>query len=95
MNLYQGVSASSGIGIGNAYFLENTQSIPIPQLLIKDNEKEKSWKRFLNSLENIKKEITNSSDNANKEQNKISETYLMMLNDTVFISEIKRRRLAP
>lgn len=89
MNLYQGVSASSGIGIGNAYFLENTQSIPIPQLLIKDNEKEKSWKRFLNSLENIKKEITNSSDNANKEQNKISETYLMMLNDTVFISEIK------
>ncbi len=89
MNLYQGISASSGIGIGNAYFLENTQSFPIPQLLIKDNEKEKSWKRFLNSLENIKKELEQSSDASNKDQSMISETYLMMLNDTIFLSEIK------
>lgn len=90
MNIYKGISASSGIGIGNAYFLENKKTISIPQVKIQSNEKSQGWQRFENSLSIIKSRVEEKSASCDDpEILELTQTYLLMLNDTVFIDEIK------
>lgn len=90
MNIYKGISASTGIGIGNAYFLENKKTISIPQVKIQNNEKSQGWQRFENSLSIIKSRLEEKAASCtDSEILELTQTYLLMLNDTVFIDEIK------
>lgn len=89
MSVYKGICASNGIGIGKAYYLEDKKIITIPQVRIQNSEKQQGWTRFENSLNYIKQVVELKSQCDNKDLQEIAQTYLLMLNDTVFIDEIK------
>ncbi|NLM00724.1 MAG: phosphoenolpyruvate--protein phosphotransferase [Treponema sp.] len=91
MNVYKGICASSGIGIGTSYFLEEKKEISIPCIKIQDSEKDLGWKRFEHSLNIIKSSVEKKAQCKNKELQEIAQTYLLMLNDSVFIDEIKNK----
>lgn len=89
MNIFKGISVSNGIGIGNIFFLENLQEINIPKSKVLKTEKKIGWNKFLNALEAIKTHINKKSKSSNSEQEKILQSYLLMLSDNVFINEIQ------
>ena len=91
MNVILGVSASTGIGIGNAFILPEVQERVIPKKIISQEFRDSEWKRFEESCAEIQKQIGNhlstlSEDNL---QRIIFETYQLMLTDPVFLKEVK------
>ncbi|MCR4790182.1 MAG: phosphoenolpyruvate--protein phosphotransferase [Treponemataceae bacterium] len=89
MKIYQGTAASNGIAIGNACIIEHKDTPSIPRLEVSLDEKIPGWKRFEKSLETITDYYKNLIDSSNKEQEEVIQTYLLMLSDTEFISQIK------
>ncbi|QTQ15062.1 phosphoenolpyruvate--protein phosphotransferase [Treponema parvum] len=91
MNVFTGISASGGIGLGTAFIIPETEKRIVPKRSIKPEEIEIGWGRFKAAVETVsarlKTQITETA--ANKVQKEIFETYLAMLADSVFIKEIK------
>lgn len=96
MNLYLGVSASSGIGIGKAFVIPESKKRIIPQTHILPGDKEKELARFDSSLATVMTQIAGQLESVkdisiptNKVQKEILETYFLMLNDPEFIKNVK------
>lgn len=91
MNVILGVSASPGIGIGNAFILPEEQERFIPKRKISQAEVDPEWARFQSACHTVQTELNThiSDDKISKDQHDVLETYLLMLMDPVFLSELK------
>ncbi|MBE6355151.1 phosphoenolpyruvate--protein phosphotransferase [Treponema sp.] len=91
MNVLLGISASGGIGIGNAFVLPETPERVIYKNRISDEEVEYEWSRFESACIKVKESIEKSLSGLSQEDlnRVILETYLLMLADPVFLQEVK------
>lgn len=91
MNVILGISAASGIGIGNVFILPENQELVIPQNKISSNDVAGDWKRFEDAVEDVQEEIETHLKTLDREdlQYVIFETYKLMLMDPVFTKELK------
>lgn len=94
MKILQGVSASAGIGAGAVYVVPEAEQAAVDKRPISESEVETQWKRFLQAVEQVKKDLSAISDAAassdNKEQADIFAAYSVMLDDPVFADQIKK-----
>ena len=94
MEVFLGISAADGIGIGSAFLIPDPVKRIIPQNKILEKDLEKGWKRFENAKEIISADISEKlSKLENKKENaaqrEIFEAYILMLADPVFLKEVK------
>lgn len=96
MNIFLGTSAAPGISIGKAFVIpEKTQRV-ISRFSIDSTKLQTEWTRFINAKEKISTSIQiqltslNNSSKEDKIQKDLYETYLLMLEDPVFIDEVKK-----
>lgn len=90
MKLFNGITASPGINIGKVYTIAGIQNAQIPKITIQEVERLSGWLRFEVSLETTKNYFSSLLNTANKEQQTVVQTYLLMLEDEDFISQIKK-----
>lgn len=96
MEVFLGVPAADGIGIGTAFVIPDSVKRAIPQHRIKIDELADGWKRFEQAIQSVTLDIsrnleTLSADNPNsKIQRDVFETYILMLGDPVFLDETKK-----
>lgn len=92
MNVFSGISASGGLGIGKAFVIPEFGRKVISQKAISANEIDLGWKRFEDAVATVASQINDDlkSVGNNKVQAEIFQTYLVMLADPVFIKEIKK-----
>lgn len=95
MEVFLGVSATDGIGIGTTFFIPEPVKRIISDNKINSNEIEVGWNRFENSVQVVKKDIKEKLSKLTEKnktsdvQREIFETYILMLEDPVFIKEVK------
>ncbi len=91
MNVYLGDSAAEGIGIGKAFVLPEVQERKIPLYSIKKEDLEKEWLRLQKACKVTEEELNRHLADLSKDdlQRVILETYVLMLNDPVFMKETK------
>ena len=89
MNIYKGISASTGIGISSVFFA-NTATLNVPKNTILDSEKDSQWEKFETARNQVLETMTKASENTSPEQAAIFQTYCMMLSDPDFISQVKK-----
>jgi phosphoenolpyruvate-protein phosphotransferase (PTS system enzyme I) len=92
MNIFLGISAASGIGIGTAFVIPDAVKRTIPQERLSTSDHDPQWIRFENSLKKVSAVITGQLSTLvnNKAQKEIFETYLLMLADPEFIADVQR-----
>lgn len=90
MRIFQGISASTGIAIGNAYVIAKKEQHTIPKVKITEDERLPGWNRFEKSIETVITYYKNLVDTENSEQEAVIQTYLLMLTDTDFLNQIKK-----
>ncbi len=92
MNLFLGISASTGIGIGRAFVVPELQKRVIPQDTILSSDRVAELAKFDASVASVVTQIAAQMDAAfdNKAQREILETYFLMLNDLEFIGSVKK-----
>ena len=92
MDVFLGISASGGIGIGKAFVIPDAVERIIPKSQIQKDQHESQWKRFQKSIQNvsigISKDLLQVKDNP--VQKGIFETYVLMLNDPEFLADVER-----
>ncbi len=89
MKILQGVSASAGIGSGMVFVVPETEQTAVDKKSISKSEVESQWKRFLQALEQVKKDLRAIDGSNDKDQTAIFEAYTVMLDDPVFTEQIK------
>ena len=95
MEVFLGIPAADGTGIGTAFVIPDTVKRAIPQHRIKIDQLNKGWNRFemaaqtviLNLNEEL--ETLSKTDEKDKLQREFFETYILMLEDPVFNQEVK------
>lgn len=92
MNVLFGLSASSGIGIGRAFVIPETEKRVISSKKIKNEEKPKQLVRFERSLAKVVGQIAEQLEivKDDKTQSEIFETYFLMLNDPEFLGDVRK-----
>lgn len=88
MNIYKGLSVSSGTGIGKAFPI-HTSEICITPETVSAAEKDDGWNRFLNAQKDAVAVLEASLNTDDKEQREIFQTHLLMLSDPDFTSVVK------
>ncbi len=95
MEVFLGVHASEGIGIGTAFVIPEPVVRAIPQHRINYDQMQKGWKRFEQAIQTVTIELSEILDSLSKTdekdsvQREIFETYILMLGDPVFNQEVK------
>ena len=95
MEVFLGISAVEGTGIGSAFLIPDTVKRVIPQNQITKNDVSEGWERFKSAISSVKQEILlqlaniSTENKANSVQKEILETYLLMLDDPVFLQEVQ------
>lgn len=96
MNIILGISASSGISTGKAFVIPEQVERIIPQFPISSSEIEKEWERFSKAkskiTDKILKQLEGLSPDSKQDkiQKELLETYLLMLDDPVFLQEVRQ-----
>lgn len=92
MNVLFGISASSGIGIGRAFVIPESEKRIISSKKIKAEEKPKQLVRFEKSLAKVTGQIVEQLEAVkdDKVQSEIFETYFLMLNDPEFLGDVRK-----
>ena len=92
MDIFLGISASSGIGIGTAFVIPEAEARIIPQTPIAKSEHASQWSRFQTSLQTVSAQVAQQLESVkgDKIQSEIFETYFLMLNDPEFIGDVQR-----
>lgn len=92
MDIFLGISASTGIGIGTAFVIPEAEARIIPQTPIAKDEHDSHWMRFQASLQKISAQVASQLEavKGDKVQSEIFETYFLMLNDPEFIADVER-----
>lgn len=84
----------NGIGIGRAFFIPKKEIHRIPRLSIKKEEIKDEWLRILKAKNavssSVKKSLSSlTSSNEDKTQKEILESYILMLEDSVFFKDMQ------
>ena len=83
MNVFLGVSASTGISIGKAFVIPEAVKRVIPQFPVSISQIEQEWSRFIKAKAKISGKIQKSLEEINNEskqdkiQRELLETYLL------------------
>ena len=94
MEVFLGVSAADGAGIGSAFLIPDQIKRAIPQTKISKEDIEEGWERFTSAKTAVAEDITEKLsklpvDKSTAIQRKIFEAYILMLNDPVFLKEVR------
>jgi len=95
MEVFLGVPAADGIGIGTAFVIPDPVKRAIPQHHIKIADVADGWTKFEMAVQIVTCELAEQldtlsrTDERDKIQREVYETYIMMLEDPVFTQEIK------
>lgn len=95
MEVFLGIPAADGIGIGTAFVIPEPVKRAIPQHRIKIDEINKGWRRFEAAVQSVTLELTehleglSKTDERDKAQREVFETYILMLEDPVFSKELR------
>lgn len=92
MDIFLGISASGGIGIGTAFVIPEAVKRTVPNVQIAPQEHAAQWQRFQTSLQKVASQVSEQlkAVKNDKVQSEIFETYFLMLNDPEFIGDIQR-----
>ena len=94
MEVFLGVSAADGAGIGSAFLIPDQIKRAIPQTKISKEEIEEGWERFTSAKTAVAEDITEKlsklpASKSTAIQREIFEAYILMLNDPVFLREVR------
>ncbi|MBO4533649.1 MAG: phosphoenolpyruvate--protein phosphotransferase [Treponema sp.] len=95
MEVFLGIPAADGIGIGTAFVIPDPVKRAISQHHIKIDQINDGWKRFEYASQSVVFELTNyleslsKTDPKDKIQREVFETYILMLEDPVFLKETR------
>lgn len=94
MEVFLGVSAADGAGIGSAFLIPDQIKRAIPQTKISKEDIEEGWERFTSAKTAVAEDITEKLsklpvDKSTVIQREIFEAYILMLNDPVFLREVR------
>ncbi len=95
MEVFLGVPAADGTGIGTAFVIPDAVKRAIPQHRIKIDQTNRGWERFELACQSVIQDITeqlellSKTDPKDKIQREVYETYILMLEDPVFLKELK------
>lgn len=95
MEVFLGVSAVDGSGIGTAFVIPEPVKRAIPQHRISIDELNEGWNRFELAVQTVTLQLSehleslSKTSNKDKAQREVYETYILMLGDPVFIKEVK------
>ena len=94
MEVFLGISAADGIGIGSAFLIPDPIKRVVPQNKIQKKDLEKGWSRFEKAKEAVSADISEklsklANDKSSSVQREIFEAYILMLSDPVFLSEVR------
>lgn len=94
MEVFLGVSAADGAGIGSAFLIPDQIKRAIPQTKISKEEIEEGWERFTSAKTAVAEDITEKLsklpvDKSTAIQREIFEAYILMLSDPVFLKEVR------
>lgn len=95
MEVFFGVPAADGTGIGTAFVIPDAVKRAIPQHRIKIDQTNRGWERFELACQSVIQDITeqlellSKTDPKDKIQREVYETYILMLEDPVFLKELK------
>lgn len=87
----QGISVSPGIANAQVFVIPDQEENTINTSSIAPSQIEQQWTDFLQAVEQVKNDIQTLNNPNNAEQCQIFESYSLMLNDTVFIDQIKKK----
>ena len=92
MDVFFGISASGGIGLGKAFVIPAAQKRIIPQGQISADEHTTHWSRFQASLQKVSAQVAQdlTAVKGDKVQSEIFETYFLMLNDPEFLGDVEK-----
>lgn len=94
MNLFLGLCASSGLCIGQAFVIPDTQERVIPQEKITESQKNFQWTNLQDAvgvvLKTVETDLAFAKNTNNKKQQKILEVYSLMLQDSVFFEQLRQ-----
>lgn len=94
MEVFLGVSAADGAGIGSAFLIPDQIKRAIPQTKISKEDIEEGWERFTSAKTAVAEDITEKLsklpvDKSTAIQREIFEAYILMLSDPVFQKEVR------
>lgn len=95
MDVFLGIPAADGIGIGVSFVIPEPIKRAIPQHRIKIDEIAKGWTRFESAVQAVilqlseHLELLSKTKEKDKIQREVFETYILMLEDPVFSKELK------
>lgn len=89
METYKGLSASEGIGIGEVFLVPPPAPRLIPQYKIQEADVEAEWQRLEAAVEKVQQRLKEQSATADSQYAAILETYMVMLMDVEFLSQVK------
>jgi phosphoenolpyruvate-protein phosphotransferase (PTS system enzyme I) len=95
MEVFLGIPAADGIGVGTAFVIPEAVKRAIPQKHVRNEDIAEGWNRFQTSIKAVTSQIAQQLETlpeeikANDTQREILETYILMLGDPVFIDELK------
>lgn len=89
METYKGLSASEGIGFGEVFLVPSPAPRLIPQYKIQDSDIDAEWQRLEAALARVKQRLEAQSATADSQYAAILETYIVMLMDVEFLSQVK------
>ena len=89
METYKGLSASEGIGVGEVFLVPPPAPRLIPQYKIRETDVEAEWQRLEAALTKVKQRLQEQSATADSQYAAILETYIVMLMDVEFLSQVK------
>ncbi len=94
MEVFLGIPAADGIGIGTAFVIPEPVKRAISQHHIKLDDLNKGWKRFEMAVQIVTCQLSehldtlSQTDERDKIQREVYETYILMLQDPIFVQEI-------
>jgi len=95
MEVFLGIPAADGTGIGTAFVIPDPVKRAIPQHHISIEQTNRGWSRFEAAVQTVTAELSDHLDSLSKTeerdkaQREIFETYILMLADPVFNKEVK------
>ena len=95
MEVFLGIPAADGTGIGTAFVIPDQVKRAIPQHHINIDQINKGWKRFEAAVQTVTLELSEHLDSLSKTnerdraQREVFETYILMLEDPVFKQEVR------
>ena len=89
METYKGLSASEGIGIGEVFLVPPPAPRLIPQYKIQEADVEAEWQRLEAAVKKVQQRLKEQSATADSQYAAILETYMVMLMDVEFLSQVK------